>query len=324
MEITDRLVADIGGTNARFAMLDEHGDPQDSITLPCDDYENLPAALSHFLVTQDINQLKHVAMAVATPVTGDQVTLTNRPQWSFSQQSLKKSLGLDSLLVLNDYSALALSIPHLTTKDLTVIGPTMSAKPGAIALIGPGTGLGVSGLVPAYNADGSLLRYGTLQGEGGHVTLSVVTDREQAIYNVLEDKYGHVSAERVLSGPGLEELYQVLLQLDSVSPEPLLAHQISQRALQENDVRCLEALNIFCALLGSCAGNLALTLGATGGVYIGGGIPPKLGTFFLQSEFRERFESKGRMRKILSKMPTFVINAPYPALVGCAKTLQSS
>ena len=321
MGITDQLVADIGGTNARFAMLDDHGDPQDSITLPCDDHENLPAALSHFLDTQNIRRLKHVAMAVATPVTGDQVTLTNRPQWSFSQKELKESLGLDTLFVLNDYAALALSIPHLSSDDVQVVGPDLSPQSGAIALIGPGTGLGVSGLVPVYNTDGSLLRYGTLQGEGGHVTLSVVTDREQAIYNILEDRYGHVSAERVLSGPGLEELYQVLLQLDNIAPEPLLAKQISRRALQDKDARCLETLDIFCALLGSCAGNLALTLGATGGVYIGGGIPPKLGDYFLQSAFRERFESKGRMRKILSKMPTFVIQAPYPALIGCAKTL---
>ena len=321
MGITDRLVADIGGTNARFAMLDERGNPLSPTTLACDDHANLPAALEHYLTTQNINRLNHVAMAVATPITGDQVTLTNRPNWSFSQQQLKDSLKLSSLNVLNDYSALALSLPHLSKDDVQVVGPKIEPAIGAIGLIGPGTGLGVSGLVPVFNANGELIQHGTLEGEGGHVTLGVVTDRERAIYKVLERKYGHVSAERVLSGPGMAELYLVLRQLDGVEAAPLKPAEISERALQHNDAACLETLNIFCALLGSCAGNLALTIGAAGGVYIGGGITPKLGQFFIDSAFRERFEAKGRMRAILEKMPTFVITAPFPALIGCAKTL---
>ena len=321
MGITDRLVADIGGTNARFAMLDELGNPLSPTTLACDDFANLPAALEQYLSRQGINKLDQVAMAVATPIVGDQVTLTNRPNWSFSQQQLKESLALSTLTVLNDYSALALSLPHLSKDDVQVVGPKIEPKLGAIALIGPGTGLGVSGLVPAFDTNGEVVQYGTLEGEGGHVTLGVVTDREQAMYKVLETKYGHVSAERVLSGPGIAELYLVLRQLDGVEAEPLKPAEISKRALQDNDAPCLETLNMFCALLGSCAGNLALTIGAAGGVYIGGGITPKLGQFFIDSAFRERFEAKGRMQAILEKMPTFVITAPYPALIGCAKTL---
>ena len=321
MGITDRLVADVGGTNARFAMLDELGYPVCTATLACDDYANLPAALEHYLSTQTINKLDQVALAVATPISGDQVTLTNRPNWSFSQQQLKDSLKLSSLAVINDYSALALSLPHLSKDDVQVVGPKMEPALGAIALIGPGTGLGVSGLVPVFDASGEVSQYGTLEGEGGHVTLGVVTDREQAMYKVLESKYGHVSAERVLSGPGMAELYFVLQQLDGIEAEPLQPAEISKRALQDNDAPCLETLNIFCALLGSCAGNLALTIGAAGGVYIGGGIAPKLGQFFIDSAFRERFEAKGRMQTILEKMPTFVITAPYPALIGCAKKL---
>ena len=318
---TDRLVADIGGTNARFAMLDERGNLSSPTTLACDSYANLPAALEHYLSTQEINKLDQVAMALATPIIGDQVTLTNRPSWSFSQQQLKDSLNLSSLTVLNDYSALALSLPHLSRDDVQVVGPKIEPELAAIALIGPGTGLGVSGLVPAFDANGELIQYGILAGEGGHVTLGVTTDREMAIYKVLENKYGHVSAERVLSGPGMAELYLVLQQLDGIDAEPLKPTEISKRALQDNDAACLETLNLFCALLGSCAGNLALTLGAAGGVYIGGGIAPKLGQFFIDSAFRERFEAKGRMQAILEKMPTFVITAPYPALIGCAHTL---
>ncbi len=321
MGITDRLVADIGGTNARFAMLDGLGNPLSPTTLACDDFANLPAALDHYLGTQKIEKLDQIAMAVATPIIGDQVTLTNRPNWSFSRQQLKDSLNLSSLAVLNDYSALALSLPHLSKDDLKVVGPTIEPKLGAIALIGPGTGLGVSGLVPVYDASGKVVQYGTLEGEGGHVTLGVVTDREQAMYKVLESKYGHVSAERVLSGPGMAELYLVLRQLDGVAAEPIEPAEISKRALQDNDAACLETLHMFCALLGSCAGNLALTIGAEGGVYIGGGITPKLGQFFIDSAFRERFEAKGRMQAMLEKMPTYVITAPYPALIGCAKSL---
>ena len=321
MQITDRLVADIGGTNARFAVLDEFGNPQDPVTLPCDDFANLPAALEHYLRAKSITRLDQVAMAVATPISGDQVTLTNRPNWSFSQAQLKTAFELSSLTVLNDYSALALSIPHLTGDDMQVVGPVIEPALGSIGLIGPGTGLGVSGLVPAFDADGAVMQYGVLQGEGGHVTLSVMTDREQAVYKVFERKYGHVSAERVLSGPGMAELYLVLQQLDGMKAEALKPAEISKRALDDNDPACLETLHMFCALLGSCAGNLALTVGATGGVYIGGGITPKLGQFFIDSAFRERFEAKGRMRVILEKMPTFVITAPYPALIGCAKTL---
>ncbi|MEE9335589.1 MAG: glucokinase [Granulosicoccaceae bacterium] len=321
MGITDRLVADIGGTNARFAMLDELGNLQSTVTLPCDDYANLPTALEHYLNKQNITKLDQVAMAVATPVSGDRVTLTNRPNWSFSQQQLKDSLKLSSLTLLNDYSALALSLPHLSKDDVRIVGPALKPALGAIALIGPGTGLGVSGLVPTFNASGEVIQYGTLVGEGGHVTLGVATDREQAMYKVLENKYGHVSAERVLSGPGMAELYLVLKQLDGIEAEPLMPAQISKGALQDNDAACLETLNMFCALLGSCAGNLALTVGAAGGVYIGGGITPKLGQFFIDSAFRERFEAKGRMRTMLEKMPTFVIIAPYPALIGCAKAM---
>jgi len=214
-----------------------------------------------------------------------------------------------------------LSIPHLTSDDVQVVGPPLKPEIGAIGLIGPGTGLGVSGLVPALDANGEVLQYGILDGEGGHVTLGVTTDREQAVYKIYEAKYGHVSAERVLSGPGMAELYLVLQQLNGVDASLLEPAEISKRALEDNDAACLETLNLFCALLGSCAGNLALTIGAAGGVYIGGGITPKLGQFFLDSSFRERFEAKGRMRKILEKVPTFVITAPYPALIGCAKSL---
>lgn len=329
----NQLVGDIGGTNARFALLDDAGQPTATRTLRTDDFPTLAAALNTYLAEQDIEGVKEAAIAVATPVVADAVKLTNN-HWSFSIETTRKAMGLEKLHVINDFTALALSVPHLPATDLVKVGGGKSVNHHAIAVIGPGTGLGVSGLVPCGD------HWNALQGEGGHVSLGVRTQREFAVYEQLMNRFRHVSAERFLSGPGLVNIVNALRELDGLPARDFSPAEISEFGMHDFLARqtpsepdsdsivssverksCEEALHIFCSLLGSCAGNLVLTLGAEGGVYIGGGIVPRLGEFFVQSEFRREFEAKGRMQAYLETIPSYVIHSPYPALVGAAQLL---
>lgn len=334
-----KLVGDIGGTNARFALLNNEQLPVDTQTLRTDDFPSLAAAIVHYLdelagdrQSVDIQQ---AAIAVATPVVGDSIKLTNN-HWSFSIDQTRQTLGLERLHVVNDFTALALSVPHLPNDELVQIGLGTAAAEHAIAVIGPGTGLGVSGLIPCGG------HWSALQGEGGHVSLGVRTEREMAVYKQLMQKFRHVSAERFLSGPGLVNIARALREIDGLKPlefspsdvthfGTLAFQQQQDNPVQQNRADVLineqdqqifeETLQIFCQLLGSCAGNLVLTLGAEGGVYIGGGIVPQLGDYFAASGFREEFEAKGRLQAYMEKIPSYVIHSPYPALTGAAQLL---
>jgi len=309
-----RLVGDIGGTNARFAVLDEHDVPVQPSSLRVDAFETLSAAIDAYRAETGIESLASAAIAVATPVTGDVVSMTNS-HWSFSISETRALHELDDFHVVNDFTALALSVPRLPAEQSLQIGVGEKRDGHTIGVIGPGTGLGVSGLVPC--GDG----WTALQGEGGHVTVGVTTDRERAVRDLLAKRYQHVSAERFLSGPGLVNIATSLRQLDGLDPLDLTPADITRLGPTGEDSVCEETLAIFCRLLGSCAGNLALTLGATGGMYIGGGIAPRLGVYLENSDFRQAFEAKGRMQAYLSKVPTIVIHSPYPALFGVASLL---
>ncbi|MDC8773430.1 glucokinase [Roseateles albus] len=312
-----RLLADVGGTNVRFAsQLSANGPLQQTGSYACADFESLCDAICHHLWREGLERPRASAIGIATPVTGDHIRMTNHA-WTFSIKAMQEALGLQRLLVLNDFSALALALPTLHADALCQLG-TGQAVPGApIALIGPGTGLGVSGLVPAYGA--GLVPLG---GEGGHVTLSSYEPEEQAVLDILQQRFGHVSAERALSGPGLENLYLALAQLHGVRVEALAAQQVTQAALERSDAMADGALEMFCSLLGGVAGNLALTLGARGGVYIGGGIVPRLGARFSESKFRRSFEAKGRFRAYLSDIPSYVVrSSEQAALQGACRAL---
>jgi len=304
-DMSEKLVGDIGGTNARLALLDANGQPADPITYSCGDFPGLGAAIEAFMAERNVEALSDAVIAVATPVTGDLINLTNN-HWAFSRSAMQKELGLAEgcFQVVNDFTALALSVPFLSPEDVRKIGPGEAKSGKPIAVIGPGTGLGVSGIVPT--AGGGWV---ALQGEGGHVSIGVRTDREMAIHDVF------------LSGEGLENIAGALRQIDGLEPLELTPARISARGLSGEDPVCEETLNIFVELLGSCAGNLALTLGSEGGVYIGGGIVPRLGDWFEQSNFREQFAAKGRMSEYLAHVPTYVIVAAYPALIGAASLL---
>jgi len=257
------------------------------------------------------------AVGIANPIVGDFLRMTNSP-WAFSIEAVRVALGLDRLLFINDFTALALSLPSLQPEHLRRIGSAGAADPrGAIGLLGPGTGLGVSGLL--HDTAGHLVPLG---GEGGHVSLASANAREDAVVAVLRDRFGHASAERALQGAGLVAMYEALCKIDGVGAASLDPAGVTAAALAGSDARCVEVIELFFAFLGSVAGNLALTLGARGGVYIGGGIVPRLGDWIDRSAFRERFIAKGRFRGYLDAIPTWLIHAETsPALIGAARAL---
>ena len=309
-----RLLADIGGTNARFALLRGSViDPQSVESVAVADFPGVGSAIESYLAARGVRPVE-AGIAIANPVIGDHVHMTNH-SWSFSIEQTRVELGLERLEVINDFTALALALPHLDWFDYDQVG-TGSARPRApIGLLGAGTGLGVSGLLPSGD------RWVPIAGEGGHVTMAACDEREAAILAQVRRSHPHVSAERVLSGMGLENLYAAIAELNGVPAAPVSAAEVTSRALRSMDRCAVEALEAFCAMLGTVAGNLALTLGATGGVYIGGGIVPRLGAFFSASRFRRRFEEKGRFADYLAAIPTFVIRAANPAFIGVAAAL---
>lgn len=307
-----RLLADVGGTNARFAIETAPRQFEAVAVLPCSGYPSLGAAASAYLSSAAVSAhapaIRHAAIAIANPVDGDVVSMTNHT-WSFSTAALREELDLSTLLVVNDFTALALALPHLRPSQRIRVGGGVELPGRTIGLVGPGTGLGVSGIVPV---DG---RWCALASEGGHASVAPADDVEIAIMQRLWQDFGHASAERLLSGPGLELIYSV------IAGQALAAAEITERALAGTDLDCARTVDCFCGVLGSVAGNVALTLGATGGMYIGGGIVPRLGALFAQSPFRSRFEAKGRLQPYLEKIPTFLITEQYPAFLGVSAIL---
>lgn len=306
-----RLIGDIGGTNARFAVA-EHGQYSEAAHFEVRRHASLQDAVAGYLAgLPDSRRPTSAAFAVAGPVVGDQVAMTNL-NWSFSVDSLKTALGVSSLVVVNDFAAAAMAVPYLADADCYPIGERKPSARGPIGIIGPGTGLGVGAVVPS---DG---KWVLLPGEGGHVSLPAVTPREARVIEVLRSRWHHVSAERALSGAGLVNLYHALCSIEGRAPDPLSPADVSDHAVRATDPICVEAFRMFCAMLGTVAGNLALTLGATGGIYLAGGILPRFKEALAASPFRERFEDKGRFQGYLSKIPTVLILDESPALLGLA------
>lgn len=309
------LVGDIGGTNARFGLVDSGSVRPHSIRqYRCEDFVSLPEAIDAYLSDLYRVRITNAAIAVATPIVGDTIRLTNN-HWVFSRQALQQKFGFTTLHFVNDFSVQALAIPHLQTTELVSVGDGVRQTGEPLAVLGPGTGLGVSGLV--FN-DGSSSSPIVIDGEGGHVSLAARSAREFNVIAHLQTRFGHVSAERFLSGPGLTLIHDALRAIDGLPELEMAPAQISMAALEESDAHCVETLQLFCEQLGSVAGDLALVLGARGGVFIGGGIVPKLGDYFYQSGFRRSFENKGRMSSYVKDIPTSVILAENPGLIGAA------
>ena len=313
-----RLLADIGGTNARFGWQAGSGTPIcDVHVLPVENFLGIEDAIRHYLNGLGRGVPCSAAIAIANPITGDQVQMTNAG-WSFSQAAVKAHFGFERLHLLNDFTALALALPDLQPSQLRQVGGFAPVPRAPLGLVGAGTGLGVSALVPAGQTG-----WVPLAGEGGHVTLPAITARERLVMDGLTQRHGHASAERLVCGQGLLDAFGLLCQADGVGAGAIhSAAELTEAAVQAQHSQALEALTMFCAVLGTVAGNLALTLGTHGGVYIGGGIVPRLGVWFDSSPFRERFEAKGRFRPYLARIPVWVItSAQSPALLGAARSL---
>jgi len=309
------VVADIGGTNIRLGRVTPAREITDILVYKCANYPSLEAVLSEYFTIQNISaEQVNACLAIACPVEQDQIVMTNLP-WQFSKSALQTNLQLHHLWLINDYTAIAHSIPLLAESQKIKIGGGDVIPEKPMSICGPGTGLGVANM--AFDGHQWLC----LSGEGGHVDFAPIDQQEQAILSYLMTKMAHVSYEQLLSGMGLENIYQALAELEQLDVSPLSAEQISTQALDQSCALCERALAQFCSILGSFAGNLALTLASFGGVYIAGGIVPRFISYLQQSNFRARFEQKGRLSPINRNIATFVITESQPGLLGAAAYL---
>lgn len=310
------LVGDIGGTNARFGLV-AGGVVRDVQALRVADHAQAGDALALYLQQLGAPRIVRAALAIAGSVAGDRVRLTNGG-WDFSLAQLKRQLATTEIRLLNDFEALAWALPHLTDDALVHLGGGSVDPRLPMAVLGPGTGLGVAGCVPD-RAGGWI----PLATEGGHVTLAPADEFESEILRVVRADLPHVSAERLVSGIGLPRLHAAIATVRGQPHEVLTPEDITGRALAQSDALCVATLDSFCALLGSIAGNLALTLGARGGVFVAGGIAQRLRDVLPASRFRQRFEAKGRFAAYLAPVATELIIAEHAALVGCAAAAQA-
>jgi glucokinase len=311
-----RLIADIGVTYARFVLEREPGVFSSAKALLCVDYPDFLSALREYLKVDGAREVRHGAIAIANPVAGDLVQMTNYP-WRFSIEETRRAVGFETLLVVNDFTALAMGLPYLTPSQYRQVGGGTPRDRSVIGIVGAGSGLGVSGLIPVDDG------WVSLASEGGHVDFSPANERESMILDFARRQLVHVSAERLISALGLELIYAALGTQRGAEPLHLDAREIARRGLAAESDLCVEALETFCEMIGTVASNVAITLGAFGGMYIAGGIVPRLGTYFDRSGFRARFESKGRLSGYAAQIPTFVITADTPTFTGTSAILSA-
>jgi glucokinase len=304
------LVGDIGATNARFALV-SNGNLNAISSFEVAKFGQFADALAIFLKEHcSQTQIHQAFLAIAGPVIDERVPvpLTNS-SWVIDAGELQTGFGLQ-VRIVNDFEAVALSLPSLTSTDLAQIGGGRPEAGAPMAVLGPGSGLGVACLI-----DHSERRV-VIASEGGHATLAPTGEQEDHIVAYLRKRFGHVSAERAISGSGLENIYQAIAALEGLDIPPRNAAEITKNAFSGECQLARQSLYAFCAFLGSFAGNVALTFGARGGVYIAGGISPRILDFLIRSEFRKRFEAKGRLRNYLEAIPSYVITHPAAALIG--------
>lgn len=312
-----RLIGDIGGTNTRLALVDEGTCWTHMQTWRNEEFDALEAIIETYMRDRKAHP-EAAAFAVAGPVRGDRVRLTNRG-WTIDAGQLAKRFSLEHCRVVNDFSSVALGIPALGDTDLEQVGGDRTESAAPVAILGPGTGLGVGGIVPDSDGDGGRV----LVTEGGHITLAAADDRQSAILERLRRRFGHVSAERAVSGQGLENLYRALGEIEGKDVGTLDAAAIGKAALSGGDAIAAEALSQFFRFLGAVAGDLALSYGAFGGVYVAGGIVPRYREAFQASGFRESFEAKGRMSGYVESIPAYLILHDEVELLGLAASLNA-
>lgn len=310
------LIGDIGGTNARFALADSASPGfREELTLACADFETAEEAIARYLESVEASAPSVICLAVAGPVVERRVRFTNN-HWRLAADDLARVFDTDSVELLNDFEAIAYSIPLLGADDCIAAGllplKDLTAGDFSVGIVGPGTGLGASALL------GRRGHLTPVAGEGGHLGFAPETQLQMEVLKVLREEFDRVSDERIVSGPGLENVYCALRKLHGDPPARLSAREIFDCAATNCDERATEALQLFFEVLGQVAGNLALAFGATDGVYIAGGIVKRKPELLANSRFRAGFEHKGRYRSLMEKIPTQIIMHPEPGLLGAS------
>jgi glucokinase len=304
-----RLLADIGGTNARFALADADGRPTHERVLRTADYPGPVEAARAYLGSRTVET---GVFAGAGPVEGDRARLTNSP-WSFSISETAAALGLRRLVVINDFVAQALAVPELGPDDVIKLGGGQPVAERPIAVIGPGTGLGVAGLLPRIGGG-----FQAMPSEGGHVSYAPHDELATAVLARLQRRFGQVSSERVLAGPGLVNVAMALAEIAGEELATLEPRDVVLRARDRSCRFCVETVHRYPGTLGAAAGDLALTLLARGGVYVAGGLGGYLGELFDAARFRAGFVAKGRFRDYLETIPTWLVTREHTGLLGAA------
>ena len=316
------LVADIGGTNARFAALLDDGSLESPYEFhhSVEQYPQFADLLDGLLgeiaeATGWVNPPTNVCFAVACPADSEDISFTNS-HWQFSKTQLKQLLSCDNLSVINDFEAVAHGITELDDSDLVKVGGSEAVSTKPIAILGAGTGLGVAGLVRHANG------YHVIDTEGGHADFAPLDEVQHAVVERLRVIYGRVCLERLLSGKGILNIYTALCSIQGTVGLFTDPAEVVAAALESSDEKASQTLNIFCDAMGAAAGNLALTFGAKGGVYIAGGVVPRFQEFFVHSGFRNKFEEKGRFAGYMKSVPVYLVTRSNLGLLGAAKKLQ--
>lgn len=310
--MTTRLIADIGGTNTRIALFDETDNSIHSVSsFSNTEYKCLEAIIEQWLDSLQGPPPIDACIAVAAPPSGDRVNMINIG-WSFSCRELAQRFEMRQFNWINDFQANAYALPYLGSKDLELLESGVKSSCQTLAIVGPGTGLGGATL---RWADGKPM---ACNSEPGHAGLSPATDLEIEVFQRLLPNHGNIHAELLLSGSGLVRLYETLAAINGSGPELLTPEQVSRLGLQSEDANCRQALETFCSLLGSACGDFVLSNGAYGGLFMAGGIIPRMIPFLRNSDFLQRFRAKGAMSEQLAAVPVHVITAAYPGLIGAA------
>jgi len=310
--MTRFLAVDLGGSHIRFRLVGDPARPSPVHVVEAKDVPSFEHAVERWRErTGARGALDAIGVAAAGPVAGGRVRITNL-DWTLDARAIERDTNARRCLLVNDVTAIAWALPLLDGGSLRTLAAGGPRERAAMAVIAPGTGLGVSGLVPTGSGG-----FAAVEGEGGHRTLAAQNSREWAIVATLAEQFGHASAERALSGPGIEAILMALASIDGARHDAeRTAAEIARDAFAGGDPMAEETIATFTAFLGSVAGDLALTLGARGGVYIAGGIVPGWGERFDGRRFLERFRAKGRFRSYLSSIPVHVVTHAHPGLLG--------
>lgn len=306
------LIGDIGGTNARFSVLvDATSAPQDFPHVQTADFKTIDDAIQKVVLDTSDHQPKSAILAVAGPIDGDEIDLTNC-HWVVKPKQMIANNGFDRVVVLNDFEAQALAVASLTGADRTPIGPVTDAAIASRVVLGPGTGLGVAGLLHARDS------WFPVPGEGGHVDIGPRTERDHQIFPYLHRIEGRVSAEEIVSGRGLVNIYQAVCRADGLEPSLKTPPEVTEHGLSGNNPQAAETIELFVSYLGRLAGDMALVFMARGGVFLGGGISPKILPALQTPAFRREFEDKAPHQALMKTIPTFVVTHTQAALAGLA------